>query len=182
MAQPVIARSRPSSDRIRSRRARGASDGWLARTARVTEPSPTSSKPAATRSRNPSRGAVSPSVSTTAVPARPDAIRSPPAMAVDTPKSPATAGRIGVSTRKPAWAANTARKRIGAGCGRVRNAMRGPYERTARAPSATPPNLGSTCSAIHAEREAQPACEKRAAAAARAALPETRSFAYTLER
>jgi len=30
--------------------------------------------------------------------------------------------------------------------------------------------------------DAQPLWEKRAAAAARAALPETRSFAYTLER
>ena len=42
-------------------------------------------------------------------------VRAWPAVAVETPKSPATSGRIAVSTRKLAWEANIVANSTGAG-------------------------------------------------------------------
>ena len=149
----------------------------------VTEPSPTSSKPAATRSRSPSRRPVNPSVSATAAPANTDAIRRP-ARHGGRHAELASHIRQDRSQHEDAGLGGEHSQKQDQGGLRAGTKR---HERTVR--PGRPRAIGDTTQPMQLRvarytqsPKAQPTCEKRAAAAARAALPETRSFAYTLER
>src|SRR5215218_10293589 len=110
----------------------------LGANALAREPTATRPRPSRSSSRTPRWRPSRPSASAVAPPVSAASVRTWPAVAVETPKSPPRSGRMAVSTRRLAWEANIVAKSTGAG---RRKVMPRPYVRRRRPPSAPPPNF-----------------------------------------
>src|SRR5919206_2139099 len=112
-----------------------ANAAGLGASALAREPPATRLRPSTSSWRTPRWRPSRPSPSAVTPPVTAASVRSWPAVAVETPKSPARSGRIAVSTRRLAWEANIVANSTGAGRRTVIAATLRP---------AAPPAIGAT--------------------------------------